>query len=225
MSKAATAKKAKKSSVKEAKRALYQTLVMDAAELIFARDGYDTTKVQTIADEAGLSIATLYKLYPSKWEVFRAVHNRHGTALMAIVKERLSEIAKLSPLAMILDGVGMYVAYLLDHPNYLRMHLREGGLWASSGALKSDEQVALWQGGLALVAGIFARAQTVGELLEDDNPDAMGRTMIAMHQARLAMWSEGMEPQDRAELTRSMQRQFVRAFCPRDVCEQWLEHI
>lgn len=212
MTSPAIQKTERKRSTKEAKRQLYRQRVVEAAELIFARDGYDATKVQRIADEAGLSIATLYTLYPGKWELFRAVHDRRGQEVMARVQARLSELASLRPMDMILEGIAIYVASLLEYPDYLRMHLREGGLWASSGALKSAEQVALWNSGLKLVATIFGRAQAAGELITDDTPEAIGRTMIAMQQARLAMWSEGLEPQDPAELTASLQRQFVRAF-------------
>lgn len=216
---------ARKRSIKEAKHALYRERLSDAAEVIFARDGYDATRMQAIADEAGLSIATVYKLYPGKWELFRAVHDRRGSAMMARVQGRLGELAGRPPLDLILDGIALYIGFLLEHPDYLRMHLREGGLWASSGSLRSDEQVALWQGGLTLVAGIFRAAQAQGLLLDDDSPESQGRTMIAMQQARLALWSEGHEPQHPARLTRAIQRQFLRAFCPSEVAAEHLASL
>ena len=64
------------SRLRDARQLMYQGLVLDAAESIFAEHGYEAAKVQSIASAAGVSLATLYAAFPTKWDVYRAVHAR-----------------------------------------------------------------------------------------------------------------------------------------------------
>ncbi|MEM6993660.1 MAG: TetR family transcriptional regulator, partial [Myxococcota bacterium] len=48
----------------EARRALYRETIIGAAERVFAEHGYDAAKVAAIAKAAGLSLQTLYGIFP-----------------------------------------------------------------------------------------------------------------------------------------------------------------
>ena len=47
--------------------------IRDAAMRLFARDGFDGTPIQAIADDVGITKQTLLYYYPSKEELRRAV--------------------------------------------------------------------------------------------------------------------------------------------------------
>lgn len=216
-----------KPGVRDARDATYRELIVDVAERVFATHGYDETKVQTIASEVGMSLATIYRLYGGKWELFRAVHDRRGKELMARTVARIQAAAgpDVTPLDVMLDGIDAYIRYMTTHRNYLQMHLDEGGAWAAGGKLRSQLQVDLWNSGLDLVGRLFGQGIVDGQLVDDDGPELMGRTMIAMHQVRLANWVDGgmLGPVD--DLIRGVQRQFVRSFCPPDVAAARLETL
>ena len=63
-------------NLKDKKRELYREAVLDAAERVFGDVGYEATKVQRVAAEAGVSLTTLYSVFESKWEIYRAVNRR-----------------------------------------------------------------------------------------------------------------------------------------------------
>jgi AcrR family transcriptional regulator len=60
----------------EARRArndVYRQHIFEAAERVFAERGYEQTKVQEISKLAGLSMGTIYAIFPGKAELYRAI--------------------------------------------------------------------------------------------------------------------------------------------------------
>ncbi|MCA9529950.1 MAG: TetR/AcrR family transcriptional regulator [Myxococcales bacterium] len=205
----ATAGEITRERVRDAKRALYRDAVLDAAEEAFAEHGYNGTRVQAIARAAGLSLTTLYGAFDTKREMFRAVHERRLSALLANILRGLDGAE--SAFARIQRGIEVYLRFHMAHPSYLRMHLREGTAWATVDELGTPEQTRAWRFGLRLMVAAFEQAMAEGAFVRDD-PELMARTAIAMHQVRLALWVDrGMtEPPDR--VAGDAARQLVRAF-------------
>lgn len=56
--------------------------LLDAAEIVFARLGYDRTTVAAITDQAGVSRATLYVYFASKEDIFLALAARVRDAFL-----------------------------------------------------------------------------------------------------------------------------------------------
>ncbi len=51
--------------------------ILDAAERLFDRDGYDATTLRTLAEEAGISTGGIYQWFPGKAAVAEALAERH----------------------------------------------------------------------------------------------------------------------------------------------------
>ena len=69
---------------RNAKTSMYRSLIIDAAERLFASQGYDRTKIQDIATESGVSLGTLYSVFDGKSDIYEAVHDeRLGRASIA----------------------------------------------------------------------------------------------------------------------------------------------
>ena len=65
-----------KTRARQAREAVYRDAICEAAEDCFAAQGIDDTKVEEIAAEAGLSLATLYSVFKGgKSEIARTVHD------------------------------------------------------------------------------------------------------------------------------------------------------
>src|SRR5262249_51652876 len=59
---------------------------------ILVREGFDKASTNRIAQEAGVSIGSLYQYYPSKEALVAAVIDRHNQELMQAVRGALAEI-------------------------------------------------------------------------------------------------------------------------------------
>ncbi len=198
-------------NVRRARSALYRQLILEAAERIFADKGFDDAKMEEIAAESGLSLGTLYSVFHGKAELFRAVHDVRD----AEVLQRAVDGARglTSPLDMLRAGVRAYVEFFAAHPDFLRIHLREGFAWGLSGAsAPSRARAVAWSEGVAMQATLFERGIDEG-IFHPGDPRLMARLMIGMHQVVLADWVERGMQRDPDALVADIHDQLVRSFC------------
>jgi len=198
---------------------MYRGLVCDAAERVFAAHGFLRTRMSQIARESGVSIGTIYRVFPGrKDQIYRAIQENRGTEVLgrtrAIGEAAWRQSGDL--LDAILAGIAATVDFFAAHPDYLRLVLREEKGWAGSAKRSSAEQTAMWHEG---VDGIVTAIQfgIAERLLVDDDAQTMARTWVAIQEAHLGHWvEEGMRATP-AEVTARFQRQFLRAFCRPEV--------
>ena len=196
-------------SVQDARQALYRSLVLEAAEALFADKGVDASKMEEIADAAGLSLGTVYSVFRGKPAIVDALHEMR---LRELVK-RSGEAARdrETPLARLVAGVRAYVEYFLAHPDYLRIHLREGTSWGMP-VHGSSPRAKAWEEGHAMQVKLFEQGIAKGTFYPDE-PARLANTLAAMQQVRLADWIAGGIREDPEEIISSMEIQLRRAFC------------
>jgi len=178
-------KKRSREARRAARRELYEAQILDAAEEVFASHGLDTASVQQLAAAAEVSLSTFYNTFKSKDLLLRKLHARRLGALMQSIS--LTMLEERSPLERLRQGIRAYLMFHMAHPDYLRMHLREGTAWAVTDDLRTPEQTRIWQAGLQMLVEACREAITRGEVLDSD-PELIARTAVAMHQVRLALW-------------------------------------
>lgn len=198
-----------KQSLARARRDLYRNRILEAAERVFARNGYQRTRMQDIAAEAGISLGTLYSNCRGKEEIFAAIHETRGQELLEHAAQAAT--GALTPLQALIRGVRAYVEYLVQRPHYLRMHLNEGQPWALSPTFISKAQRAQWERGVQLSVSVFAAGIADGTIV-DDEPERLARLMIAAHQVYLVGWVQGGMKEAPDELIEAMQTHVMRAF-------------
>lgn len=182
---------ARKTNIKQARRGLYQTLLIEAGEKVFARDGYGNAKVQDIAQLAGLSLGTFYSVFDSKDDLFNAIHEVRGQELAALAQ---AEVTMGRPAVVNLFlGIAAYFRYFTAHRDYLRMHVNVGSAWALETGLETPAQMQVWRQGLAMMAQVIEQAMADGDMLAED-ATTMARMLSATHQVRLDRWLESNEP-------------------------------
>ncbi|MET0373451.1 MAG: TetR/AcrR family transcriptional regulator, partial [Rhizorhabdus sp.] len=59
--------------------------ILDAAARILARDGREAANTNAIARQAGVSIGSLYQYFPDRESIMRALVQRHGERIHAVV--------------------------------------------------------------------------------------------------------------------------------------------
>lgn len=196
--------------IKEAKRDLYRTVLLDTAEGAFAEHGYDAAKVQQVARQAGVSLATLYGVFPTKFDLLRAIHRRRLEELFTQIDPII--LADADPLTQLRMGYEAYLTFHIAHPNYLRMHLAEGTTWALADDMRTPEQNNAWVNGLKLTTSQIKTGINQG-LFIDENPELLARTMLAIHQVYLTMWIKRGMKQSAVDLVREADRQLIRTMC------------
>ena len=197
----------------EARRArndVYRQHIFEAAERVFAERGFEAAKVQEISRLAGLSMGTIYAIFPSKAELFRAILEERGSELLALVQ---GVAARQAPARESLAAlIERYIGYFLAHPSFLQMQLRSGTSWALGPTAGTEIQVEHWRSIHALQAEIFRRGIAEGVFVEED-PAYLARLFSVMDQVLLADWVAGGMRAQREELVRRLQEQVERSFC------------
>lgn len=187
--------------------------ILEAAESVFADHGYEAARMQDIAARADLSMGTVYGVFPGKWEIFKAVHELRVGEL--IVLSSTAALGRERVLDAVREGSEAYVRYLVAHPSYLRIHLREGYSWASPLHLESGAQALGWEQGIALMTELFGRAIAEGTMVPG-RPELRAKLMVASHQIFLADWVERGMTDDADTLVEAMWTHFERSFVRRE---------
>jgi AcrR family transcriptional regulator len=73
-------------------RATVEALI-EATARILVREGFDKASTNRVAEEAGVSVGSLYQYFPSKEALVAAVMKRHNQELMQVVRDTLAEVA------------------------------------------------------------------------------------------------------------------------------------
>src|SRR5262249_43114059 len=140
--------------------------IFTAAERVFADRGFENAKVQEISAMAGLSMGTIYAIFPGKTELFRAVLEERGAELSGLVREVVER--KAAPLATLHALIELSVDWFLGHPDFLRMHLRAGTSWALGPPAGTDSRVQHWEDIHALQSEVFRRGVADGTFVDED---------------------------------------------------------
>jgi AcrR family transcriptional regulator len=108
----------RKQASQERSRATVDALI-EATARILVKEGFDKASTNRIAQQAGVSIGSLYQYYPSKEALVAAVIDRHQQDLMQLVRTALAGIAALP----IEQAVRKLVAVAIDaHRMDPRLH-------------------------------------------------------------------------------------------------------
>lgn len=194
---------------RKARNDVYRQHIFEAAERVFAEKGYETAKVQDISAAAGLSMGTIYAVFPGKTELFVAVLEERGQELLRLARGVCD--AGSPPLETLHALIALYIDYFLAHPDFLRMHLRSGASWGLTPATDESTRVAHWTDILALQGEIFRRGVAAGVFVDED-PATLSRLFSVMDQVLLSEWVAGGMKADRATLVRRLTALCERAF-------------
>ncbi len=96
------------------RRARTRAAILDAAEVVFTRDGYDGARIESIAEAADVSVGSIYIHFDGKRDVYLHLVER-SLGLFAEYMAR-SEDPDLTPLQRVLAGGDAYLQFHLDHP-------------------------------------------------------------------------------------------------------------
>jgi len=153
--------------VRDAERS--RTAILDAAERLFAEQGYDATSLTNVGAAAGVSRGTPGYFFRSKADLYQAVLDRSFTEVREAVRTgRERALASNEDHETILAGaVSDYFDFLAARPNFVRLIERE----ALNGSRPLD-------GVSHLSAGQEALAAISAELGLDDAPSGEAAQLL-----------------------------------------------
>jgi AcrR family transcriptional regulator len=192
---------------RSAKTTMYRTLVVDAAEHLFATRGYDRTKIQDIASASGLSLGTLYSVFDGKADILEAIHDERLGALFRLAAESMAGDQRAADRLML--GNRAFIRWLTEHPDFLRIHL-ESSAWACDPRGVSEGQATAWRRGIDLIATVIEAAMRDGDAYEGD-PAIAARLMVAMQQVLMSAWVESGMSDDADRLADRIETQVRRS--------------
>jgi AcrR family transcriptional regulator len=196
---------------RSAKASMYRSLIVDAAEKLFAERGYEQTKIQDIAAESGLSLGTLYSVFGGKAAVYDAVQSDRLSEVFALAGEAMA--SGDSAADSLLKGNRSFIRWLTEHPDFLRIHL-EGSTWATNPGEVGDDLVDAWRRGIQLIASVCEEAIEQGDMYEGD-PDIFARLMVATQQVFMSAWVDAGMKEDPESLADRIEQQLERALLRR----------
>jgi AcrR family transcriptional regulator len=120
--------------------------LLDAAEGLFARKGFEATTIKEIGAAADLNPALLYYYFGNKEDLYRAVLTRVIGELVRLGQARVD--AASSPVDAIRGVVETQAAFLIAHPTAPKLFVRE---MLDHGARRGEQAI------LQLAAGLFKR--------------------------------------------------------------------
>lgn len=185
------------------KRARTAERLLDAAVMLFARDGFEATSVLDITKEAGVANGTFYNYFNDKSQIVDAIYQRVTETLVVDIIEaldRLSQPAEQVALGTIwfLDAVsrdaqwGSMLAGMLEQDTPFREVCRGNiGRYVASGVSQGCFAVANLPNLIDFNVGLLIGAI---RLRIDSGPD--DPTDIALEAADLQLRMLGMRPEE-----------------------------
>jgi AcrR family transcriptional regulator len=178
----------------------YREAVCEAAEQLFAERGIDATKMEDVSAAAGLSLATVYSVFSGgKSEI---VHRIHRERLGELAGFAVDEAARGAPAPDALRrAVRSAISFFVAHPDYLRMHLREGHAWFMPMAVAAHARQGAesWEEGVGALIEIIDHGIATGAFRAGDARRA-AKAVVTLEQLHLAEWIEEGEQETADEV-------------------------
>ncbi len=198
-----------KANLEAARSRMYRELVFEAAERVFAEQGFDDSTMQDLAAEAGVSLKTLYATIAGKVELYREIQLTRGLALLEAVRLATGEPG---PALDKLDrGVRACVGFFIEHPEYFEIMLRDGHAWGLHPATEETRET--FRSGIALNEAIIRDGIEAGTFYPGD-PSLQAAAMQSLVQVYLSGLLDRQEQPDAETISSEITLQLRRLLCP-----------
>jgi hypothetical protein len=109
----------------------------------------------------------------------------------------------------LMQGNRVFIRWLTEHPDFLRIHLNNSGAWASNPQEVGEGLVNAWRRGIDLIALVIDEAMREGDAFKGD-PVIAARTMVAVQQVYMSAWVEAGMKGDADHLADRIEEQLRR---------------
>ncbi|MCB9682909.1 MAG: TetR/AcrR family transcriptional regulator [Alphaproteobacteria bacterium] len=166
--------------------------ILDAAVRVFAARGYHDTRIQDVADEAGVAYGLVYHYFGTKDRLLSTVYDDNW-AVFAEVVEGIAASGR-SPWDQVRAVLDYVFGALEAYPERMRVILVEYGRLAGTAQGSAHPDVARV---IATLGRAFARAERAGALVAGADPAVLPVMVLgALQAAIVALLDETAAPAD-----------------------------
>ncbi len=163
--------------------------ILDAAVRVFAREGFHSTRVADIADEADVAYGLVYHYFESKEQVLNELFNQRWSLLIEAIEA--TDRGQESPR----EKLGVVAGFIIDSyrydPELMKVIIVEVTRAANSfGRTHLDEINAAY----ARIAKIVAEGQAAGDFRKDIDPVFAAMAFYGAIEQLLTGWIFGVIP-------------------------------
>jgi AcrR family transcriptional regulator len=178
---------ARKLSRKEREQQFRLNLILDAAEEVFAETSFAGATVEEIAQRAEISVGTLYNLFRSKEDVYRALISRAQNQFFDRMEERVTEAR--GPLEKVRAVVGYYFEHFHRYSRQFRLYVSatNGFQWELRSKL-ADEALERQAQFHQKLADICQQGMDEGVFKRGIPADLLATNILAIPHPILAHW-------------------------------------
>jgi len=164
-------------------------LILDAAVRVFARQGFHSTRVSDIADEAGVAYGLVYHYFKSKDQVLNELFTERWSLLLAAIEE--ADRADGGPRGKLGKVAGFIFDSYRHDPDLMKVIIVEVTRAANSFGQTHLEQIRRAYEG---IARIVAEGQESGALRGDVEPMFASMAFYGAVEQLLSGWIFGTIP-------------------------------
>jgi TetR/AcrR family fatty acid metabolism transcriptional regulator len=157
--------------------------ILDAAIRVFARQGFHSTRVSDIADEAGVAYGLVYHYFKSKDEVLNELFTERWSLLLAAIEETDHEGA--SPRVKLEAVAGFIVDSYRHDPELMKVIIVEVTRAANSFGRTHLPEI---RRAYDSIAKIVAEGQESGEFRRDVDPNFASMSFYGAIEQLLSGW-------------------------------------
>jgi AcrR family transcriptional regulator len=156
--------------------------ILDAAVRVFARQGFHSTRVSDIADEAGVAYGLVYHYFRSKDQVLNELFSERWSLLLAAIEETDGG----APARQRLAGVAGFIVDSYRHdPELMKVIIVEVTRAANSFGRTHLPEI---RKAYDLIAEIVAEGQTQGAFRDDIDPNFVSMSFYGAIEQLLSGW-------------------------------------
>jgi TetR/AcrR family transcriptional regulator, fatty acid metabolism regulator protein len=171
--------------------------ILDAAVRVFARQGFHSTRVSDIADEAGVAYGLVYHYFRSKEQVMNELFKERWSLLLAAIEESDGETPPRDRLA---DVARFIVDSYRHDPELMKVIIVEVTRAANSFGRTHLPEI---RKAYELIAEIVAEGQAGGAFRRDIDPDFAAMAFYGAIEQLLSGWIFDLIPSGRQDFDRA----------------------
>ena len=172
--------------------------ILDAAIRVFARQGFHSTRVSDIADEAGVAYGLVYHYFKSKEEVLNELFSERWSLLLAAIEE--ADAGGASPREKLQAVAGFIVDSYRHDPELMKVIIVEVTRAANSFGRTHLPEI---RRAYDMIAKIVADGQERGEFRRDVDPPFAAMWFYGAIEQLLSGWVFGLIPGEDADFDRA----------------------
>ncbi|HEY7255496.1 MAG TPA: TetR/AcrR family transcriptional regulator [Solirubrobacterales bacterium] len=157
--------------------------ILDAAIRVFARQGFHSTRVSDIADEAGVAYGLVYHYFKSKEEVLNELFTERWSLLLAAIDE--ADSADLPPRAKLETVAGFIIESYRHDPELMKVIIVEVTRAANSFGQTHLREI---RRAYDSIARIVAEGQESGAFRSDIDPAFASMSFYGAIEQLLSGW-------------------------------------